>query len=159
VRCFDDNQWKDAYGKEITSDKLFDELEKYLMKGGTIYIGTDSQYSAGKCVFASVIGMHIRELKIGNYFFIKKKELNWAYKDLRTKINKEIQMSIDIATYLREKYTSANIEIHADVGTKEKNATNKLVDSIRGWVIGMGYIFKCKPNSWASTSVADWHTK
>ena len=70
-----------------------------------------------------------------------------------------VQGSHYIATFLRSKYADANIEIHADVGTKEKNATNTLVDSIRGWVIGMGYIFKCKPNSWASTSVADWHTK
>ena len=159
MRCFDDNQWKDAYGNNIDSEKLFKDLEVYLQKGGTLYIGTDSQYTSGKCVFASVIGMHIRDLRVGNYFFTKKKELNYSYGDLQTKIYKEIEMSINIAGYLKKKYEDATIEIHADVGVKEKNATKKLVDGIKGWVIGMGYTFKCKPNSWASTSVADWHTK
>ena len=123
MRSFDENKWKDAYGNQIKSGELFEDLDRYLKKGGTIYIGTDSQYTGGKCVFASVIGMHIRDLKVGNYFFTKKKEMNYAYSDLRTKIYKEIEMSIDIAAYLKSKYRDANIEIHADVGVKEKNAT------------------------------------
>ena len=34
-----------------------------------------------------------------------------------------------------------------------------LVKQIRGWVTGLGFDCCIKPNSWASSDIADWHTK
>jgi predicted RNase H-related nuclease YkuK (DUF458 family) len=30
---------------------------------------------------------------------------------------------------------------------------------VKGWVAGMGFPLKVKPESWASSSIADLHTK
>jgi len=34
-----------------------------------------------------------------------------------------------------------------------------MMSSVSGWVTGMGYDLKVKPDSWASSSIADNHTK
>jgi hypothetical protein len=71
----------------------------------------------------------------------------------------EVQHSVDIAMNLMEKYPEAEIEVHVDVGRTQRSETRKYADSIYGWLKGMGVECKMKPYSWASSSVADWHTK
>ena len=56
-------------------------------------------------------------------------------------------------------FPEAAIEIHADVGTTKRSATSKFVEFVRGWIRGSGFTAKVKPYSWASSTVADWHTK
>ena len=50
-------------------------------------------------------------------------------------------------------------EIHVDIGRTERSKTKGLVDSITGWVKGLGVTCKIKPEAWASAAVADKHTK
>ena len=71
----------------------------------------------------------------------------------------EVQRSIDLALGLMEKYPSAEIEVHVDVGLTKRSATRKYVDTINGWLRGMGIGCKMKPDSWASSAIADHHTK
>ena len=153
-------QWFTGSGKPISLDDMFNEIDEYIKSGGKVFIGTDSQIKADLCIFATAICLHSRKgKKYGKYFFNKGAESGIPIKALRMRIMKEVQLSIDIAFIMLEKYPSADIEVHVDVGTTQRSATRKFVDSISGWLKGVGLECKVKPNSWASSSVADNHTK
>ena len=153
--------WFDSDGNKIKLKDVFCRIENYVRSGGKIYVGTDSSGSlSGKtCLYATAICIHNDKMKLANYFFARTKEIGIETQTLRHKIEKEVNYSIDIGVILAERFPDAGIEIHADVGITKKSATRKFVDHIRGWILGSGFDYKIKPNSWASSSVADWHTK
>ena len=151
--------WCDADGRQIKHTKIIDELKKYTQLGGKVYIGTDSMYKNSRCVFACTIALHYNHLKIAKYYFAKLNEYSSKYKDLATKINKEVDISINEAIKIRNLIPDADIEIHVDIGKKKKNTTRFLVNHVNGWVTGLGFVCCIKPNSWASSDIADWHTK
>lgn len=152
-------EWCDAKGKNIQHAVILDELKKYSSMGGKIYIGADSMYRNTNCVFACAIALHDTKQKIAKYYFKKERDNSPKYKDLTAKINKEVDLAITTALEIRESIPDSNIEIHVDIGKKKKNSTRFLVSQILGWVNGLGFDCRIKPNSWASSDIADWHTK
>jgi uncharacterized protein len=152
-----DNLWRD--GKDhITTQEVFEKIKDYVENGGIIYIGTDSMLKHDYCKFASVIAIHSNDLSIANYFFKRKSLPSKNYKTLQNKIFEEVDCSIEIAKECSKRFPSAKIEVHVDVGKTNRSKTRVYVDALKGWVTGMGYLFKIKPNSWASY-IADWHSK
>jgi len=152
-----ENLWCSGEEK-LTTDEVFESIESYVNKGGIIYVGTDSMLRHDYCKFASVIAIHSNDLKIANYFFKKKNMPARNYRALQNKIFEEVDCSIEIAKTCAERFPQAKIEVHVDVGKTNRSRTRIYVDMLRGWVTGMGYLFKVKPYSWAS-DVADWHSK
>ena len=152
-------RWYDSDGNEYTLHKIIDCLSEYVKKGGKIYVGTDSMLFTSSCVYASAICLHNPDLNVAKYYYSKARDRTGQSKNLKHKITQEVSYSIDIALFLLEHFPEASIEIHADVGASKKSATNKFVEFIRGWIIGSGFDYQIKPKSWASSSVADWHTK
>ena len=150
--------WKEVNAKDISSNDLIDIMHEYSKLGLTLYVGTDSMLYSNYCTFSCIVAVHSNNLSIANYFFQKEKLYNDKYKILENKILKEIEISIDTASFLRKHIQESIIEIHIDIGNTSKNATSHMVDNAKGWVTGMGFDVKIKPSSWAS-SVADWHTK
>ena len=116
-------------------------------------------YKNANCVFACTIAMHDSNQKIAKYFFKKERDNSPKYKDLSTKINREVDLALTTALEIRNNIPGSDIEIHVDIGRKKKNSTRFLVNQIRGWVTGLGFVCCIKPNSWASSDIADWHTK
>jgi len=151
--------WCDADGKHVKHTIIIDELRKYSLMGGKIYVGADSMYKSTVCVFACTIALHNADQKIAKYYFQKIRDNSSKYKDLSTKINKEVDLAINTALEIRNKLPNSKIEIHVDIGKKNKNATRFLVNQIRGWINGLGFVCCIKPYSWASSDIADWHTK
>ena len=127
--------------------------------GGKIYIGADSMYRNTNCVFACTIALHDSNQKVAKYYFKKERAYSSKYRDLATKINREVDLAVNAGLEIRDKIPDSNIEIHVDIGKKKKNTTRFLVNQIRGWVTGLGFVCCIKPNSWASSDIADWHTK
>lgn len=152
------DNWYHANGTLAVSEDFLRDMRDYNKIGLTLYVGADSMLYSHYCVFSCIVAVHSNNLNIANYYFQKQKIYDDRYKILENKIHKEIQISIETANFLKEKIEDANIEVHVDIGDKKRNATRHLVDSARGWIKGMGFDIKIKPNSWAS-SVADWHTK
>ena len=73
---------------------------------------------------------------------------------------KEVQDSIEIANTLRNLIEQdRNICVHADISENEKNRSSVVCEQAKNWIIGMGFDFKLKPISWASSSIADLHAK
>ena len=152
--------WHTGSGNQISISDIMTEIEKYLADGGRIFIGTDSQLKSESCIFVTAICLHSNaSTKYSTYFFKKTSEKNPTNKILRDRIMREVKRSIDISMFLLEKYPDADIEVHVDIGTSNKSPTRKFVDSVTGWLRGTGVDCKVKPNSWASSAVADHHTK
>ena len=153
-----ESMWKEVNAKDVESGELLSIMSKYSQLGMTLYVGCDSMLYSNYCTFSCIVAVHSNDLGIANYYFQKQKIADNKFNNLENKILKEIEIAISTASFLRDNIPSANIEVHIDIGNTEKNATRYLVDSAKGWVRGMGFDVKIKPNSWAS-SVADWHTK
>jgi uncharacterized protein len=151
--------WLDGDGNACTREYLKEEIKTYTKNGGKIYVGSDSMLRPEKCSFAAVIALHDNSKKIARYYYKKINDKSESYLDLKIKILEEVNLSIQVAQYILEICPDADIELHVDIGTKKANLTSKLHSMISGWVTGMGFEIKVKPNSWASSSIADWHTK
>ena len=154
------DRWVNGSGDLISFEELIKSIDKYVSSGGKIFIGTDSQIKNNQCVIVSAICLHGKLDKFyATYFFNRQRLDIEPYKILRARIMKEVQTSVEIAMDVVEKYPEVDIEVHVDIGATQKSATSKFVDSINGWIKGIGLNCKIKPYSWASSSVADSHTK
>jgi len=151
--------WHDADGIEVMSSDLQDTLCSYINNGGKLFIGSDSMLYSKKCTFACVIALYCKQQGVYKYYYKKHSVDSAKYKNLHAKIMNEITLSINIANEILRKFPEATIEIHADVGSSKKSKTSYMIDQIRGWILGSGFDYQIKPKSWASSSIADWHSK
>lgn len=138
------------------------ELLNYLKSEPTaeykIVIGSDSQTFQHETVFITALIIH-REGKGAIFYYRKWNES--PYVDLRHRIYKETEFSLETITALRENGFSElleeyPLEVHIDVGMKGE--TRKLIQEIVGWVTAVGYEAKIKPDSFGASSVADKFT-
>ena len=135
-------------------DKIRLYTEKDIQSDYVISVGTDSQSVNGVTRMVSVISV-IRKTK-GGIFFYDITNLKKIY-DLRQKLYTETQYSLDLALkvkeFIKNNHINASFEVHIDMGTNGE--TNSLIKEINGWVSSLG--FKCcmKPDSYASSTVAD----
>lgn len=119
-----------------------------------VCIGTDSQVRGADTVFATVI-VFIREGK-GGFMFINSKTEQQAM-SIRERMISEVGRSVTLAYELSEVWDEFDIdlEIHADINTDATFKSNVALKEAMGYIKGMGYIFKAKPNAFASSSCAD----
>ena len=154
------NPWIDARnGSPIEPRVIKDKIVEYTRSGGTVYVGADSMLCAATCSFASVIAFHNNDLRIATYFYKKKKITEEKFKDVKVKILHEVDLALDAAQFVVDACPNARLEIHVDISTKKKHLTSRLYSTVKGWVGGLGYNLKVKPDSWAYSYIADWHTK
>ena len=69
----------------------------------------------------------------------------------------EVAKSIDIAYKLCDVLDRYNVEleVHADINTDPKFKSNTALSEAMGYIKSMGYVFKAKPDAFASSSCAD----
>jgi predicted RNase H-related nuclease YkuK (DUF458 family) len=154
------DSWFTGSGELISTDMMFEIIDDYLCRDGRVFVGTDSQLNNTSCIFATAICLHgAKGSQGGRYFFKKLNKKNSSYKVLRHRILQEVKHSIDVSFELLEKYPDADIEVHVDIGQTPRSATRVFVDTVSGWLSGVGFECRIKPYSWASSSIADCHTK
>lgn len=138
--------------KEAVEKTIIKEIEAgYKLK---VCIGTDSQVRGNIVEFASVI-VFLREKK-GGFMFIHsyKKEQTMS---LRERMILEVAKSVEVAyglCDLLDKYNVA-LEVHADINTDPHFQSNIALKEAMGYILGMGFEFKAKPDAFASSSCAD----
>lgn len=123
-----------------------------------LVIGTDSHTGSRNTIFVTALIIH-RVGRGARFFFRKIKARRMP--DLRQRIYKETQLSLELVEKLKEKGITElvaewPIEIHLDIGNQ--GDTRKLIQEIVGWVTSVGYTAKIKPNSFGASSVADRFT-
>jgi predicted RNase H-related nuclease YkuK (DUF458 family) len=172
-------QWK-RNGKLIEEnlvdylENLFDEQleKKRILK---VSIGTDSQkISKTLYKFATIILITTQEdlgggVIVGrggmilastySHDFLKK-NVDGRQRDkelVNERMVFEVGKSIEVASQVAELLDLYEIplEIHADINPNPKWESNKALQSAVGYILGMGYEFKIKPEAWASSCGAD----
>ncbi|MBD1423633.1 ribonuclease H-like YkuK family protein [Sphingobacterium chuzhouense] len=128
--------------------------ETYLGNKLKVYIGTDSQVKRGIVEFATVI-VFLREHK-GGFMFINRDKIIRRL-SIKERMLTEVQKSIDIAYQLcplLDQY-HIDLEVHADINTNPSFESNIALKEAMGYIMGMGFQFRAKPESFASTNCAN----
>ena len=119
-----------------------------------VCIGTDSQVRGANIEFASVI-VFLREKK-GGFMFINNSKMHTKM-GLRERMITEVAKSVEVAYALcdlLDKYDVA-LEVHADINTDPHFQSNTALKEAMGYILGMGFVFKAKPDAFASSSCAN----
>ncbi len=152
-------QWNSGNGDIVSFAEIIKDIKRHTHDNGKVYIGADSQLHASTCTFVTAVCLHGGNKKTSRYYFRRETRKKYDSKNLRKRINDEVSSAIDVFLYLTEKIPGVDVEVHIDIGSTERSRTRSFVDTITGWVKGMGATCKIKPDAWASASVADRHTK
>ncbi len=119
-----------------------------------VCIGSDSQVRGGVIEFATVI-VFLREKK-GGFMFIHNSK---SHKEmsLRERMITEVAKSVEVAYSLCDLLDAYNIalEVHADINTDPHFQSNTALKEAMGYILGMGFVFKAKPDAFASSYCAD----
>ncbi len=120
----------------------------------TVCIGTDSQVRGKDIGFATVI-VFLRKGK-GGFMFINA-SVESRTMSIRERMINEVSRSVTLAYELSVVWEEFDIplEIHADINTDASFKSNVALKEAMGYIKGMGYEFKAKPNAFASSSCAD----
>lgn len=119
-----------------------------------VCIGTDSQVKAQETEFATVI-VFLREGH-GGFMFIHNERTRQQY-SIKERMLVEVAKSIEIAYELCNLFTLYNVdmEVHADINTNPHFKSNDALKEAMGYILGMGFAFKAKPEAFASSSCAN----
>ena len=125
----------------------------------TVHVGTDSHRPKGGVShnFATVICLY--EQGQGADYYFRRTTRNFHYKNLKQRMMEEVSQSIDVSIELMKYIPNNRIVVHADVNSDDRFPTFTVLNQIRSWVSSMGFNFRCKPDAWASSGVADKHAK
>ncbi len=119
-----------------------------------ICIGTDSQRYGHEFEFATVI-LFLRKGH-GGFMFINNDKLKSRPK-LKERMLLEATRSIEIAYHLCELFDKygTELEVHADINTNPRFASNTSLKEAMGYILGMGFTFKAKPEAYAASCCAN----
>ena len=76
---------------------------------------------------------------------------------IRERMILEVGRSVEVAYTLCElldRYDVA-LEVHADINTDPSFESNTALKEAMGYILSMGFVFKAKPDAFASSSCAD----
>ncbi len=138
---------KEAVEKAILREKAAGHRLK-------VCIGTDSQVRGANVEFASVI-VFVREKK-GGFMFISNYRETKIY-SLRERMITEVARSVEVAYALCDLLDKHHVEleVHADINTDPHFQSNQALKEAMGYILGMGFVFKAKPDAFASSACAD----
>ena len=151
----------------IKFDQLINEIRDFIQEDSqsfySVIIGSDSQTKKingqPEIDFVTAVVVH-RKGKGARYFWTKEREHRMYV--LQEKIRQETAMSVELAGHLVPELrkvvpvSTYDFEIHVDVGPV--GPTREMIKEVVGWVTGMGYTVKTKPDSYGASSVADKYT-
>lgn len=138
--------------KEEVKNAIVRETQKgYHLK---VCIGTDSQVKGAETEFATVI-VFLREGH-GGFMFIHNDKTRKQY-SIKERMLVEVAKSIEIAYELCGLFTQYDVdmEVHADINTNPHFKSNEALREAMGYILGMGFAFKAKPEAFASSSCAN----
>ena len=119
-----------------------------------VCIGTDSQVRGKVVEFATVI-VFLREKK-GGFMFISNYKMEQKMK-IKERMILEVAKSVEVAYSMCDLLDQYNVEleVHADINTDPSFQSNRALKEAMGYILGMGFVFKAKPDAFASSYCAD----
>ncbi|MNL03439.1 hypothetical protein D3C87_1239770 [compost metagenome] len=151
--------WKKFSG-EIIHSSIIEEVENAIIRESDngyrlkVCIGTDSQVKGPLTDFATVIVL-LREHH-GGFMYIHQ-EKTAQKMSIKERMLVEVQKSIETAYSICDLLDLYNVdlEVHADINTNPMFKSNKALNEAMGYILSMGFIFKAKPEAFASSTCAD----
>jgi predicted RNase H-related nuclease YkuK (DUF458 family) len=151
--------WRNFNGQSIEEPIKF-SVEKIIIREHElgnklkVCIGTDSQVKGNYTEFATVI-VFLRKGK-GGFMLIHNEQSTVNY-SIKERMIMEVSKSIEIAYELCELFTQYDVdmEVHADINTNPQFKSNVALSEATGYILGMGFAFKTKPEAFASSSCAN----
>ncbi|MCH5600662.1 ribonuclease H-like YkuK family protein [Niabella ginsengisoli] len=152
-------QWRKLTGEYLKS-YIEDEVQGAILRekelGHTlkVCIGTDSQVKGSQTEFATVI-VFVRKGR-GGFMFLNN-ETTREKMSIKQRMMTEVSKSIEIAYHLSSVFTNHNVdmEVHVDINTSPLYKSNTALKEAIGYITGMGFSFKAKPEAFASSSCAN----
>jgi uncharacterized protein len=152
-------QWRKLNGERI-KQPIEDEVSNVLIREKEmghemkVCIGTDSQVKGTITEFATVI-VFIRKGK-GGFMYIQN-EITKQKMSIKQRMLMEVNKSIEVAYALCNIFSrySVDMEVHADINTNPNFKSNDALKEAMGYIIGMGFAFKAKPEAFASSNCAN----
>lgn len=152
-------QWRKFNGQQITRS-IIDEVEQLIIdeqaKGNKlkVCIGTDSQVYGAVTEFATVI-VFLRQQKGG--FMLISSDVTKQIMSIKERMLLEVSKSIDIAYQLCDLLDlyEVDLEVHADINTNPNFKSNTALSEAMGYILSMGFVFKAKPDAFASSYCAN----
>jgi predicted RNase H-related nuclease YkuK (DUF458 family) len=108
-----------------------------------ICIGSDSQVKGDITEFATVI-VFLRE-RTNKSMSIRERMI--------TEVSYSVQLAYSLCPVL-DRY-DVGLEVHADINTDPCFKSNTALKDAMGYILGMGFVFKAKPEAFASSYCAD----
>ncbi|MET0466173.1 MAG: ribonuclease H-like YkuK family protein [Chitinophagaceae bacterium] len=152
-------KWRKLDGTSIRQP-LVDEIRDAIVREKAaghelkVCIGTDSQVKGRGTEFATVI-VFIRKGK-GGFMYINQ-EISKIKMTVKQRMLLEVSKSVEVAYLLNRLFTLYNVdmEVHADINTNPSFKSNHALKEAMGHITGMGFVFKAKPESFASSACAN----
>ena len=151
--------WRKFNGENITlpiKDEVHSAILRETEKGYRlkVCIGTDSQVKGNETEFATVI-VFLRQ-RNGGFMFVHHEKTRQSY-PIKERLLSEVAKSIEVAYQLCDLFTQHDIdmEVHADINTNPHFRSNEALRDAMGYILGMGFAFKAKPEAFASSSCAN----
>ena len=152
-------QWRTLSGRKIRipiEDEIIEVMAKEKAMGHQlkVCIGTDSQVKNKITEFATVI-VFIRKGK-GGFMYIHN-ETTKQKMSIKERMLLEVAKSIEVAYPLCNIFSrySVDMEVHADINTNPSFKSNDALKEAMGYIMGMGFVFKAKPDAFASSCCAN----
>ena len=152
-------QWRKLSGERIKipiADEVTNVLKREREAGHEmkVCIGTDSQVKGLETEFATVI-VFIRKGK-GGFMYIHN-EATKQRMSIKQRMLMEVSKSIDVAYALCNIFSryGVDMEVHADINTNPNFKSNDALKEAMGYIVGMGFAFKAKPEAFASSNCAN----
>jgi predicted RNase H-related nuclease YkuK (DUF458 family) len=119
-----------------------------------VCIGTDSQVKGNETEYATVI-VFLRAGR-GGFMYIHNERTKQIL-GIKERMLTEVAKSIDIAYQLCPLFNTyqVDMEVHADINTNPQFKSNDALREAMGYILGMGFAFKAKPEAFASSSCAN----
>jgi uncharacterized protein len=151
--------WRKLNG-HVLPEPILVEVEKVLRQETKhdynlkVCIGTDSQVRGMHIDFATVI-VFLREQR-GGFMYINTENLK-RIMSIKERMLYEVSRSIEVAHDLCDLLDRYNIdlEVHADINTNPEFKSNSALKEAMGYIMSMGFVFKAKPEAFASTACAN----
>lgn len=152
-------EWTKLSGEKIETS-IIDEVEQVIIReteaGNSlkVSIGTDSQVYNNITQYATVI-VFVRK-KRGGFMYINQDKTNKTIsikERMLTEVAKSIAIAYEICALL-DLY-QVEMEVHADINTNPQFKSNLALSEAMGYIKGMGFKFKAKPDAFASSYCAN----
>ncbi|MFT3904259.1 MAG: ribonuclease H-like YkuK family protein [Niabella sp.] len=153
------NKWRKLTGEYIKS-RIEDELhgvivrEKMMGNHLKVYIGTDSQVKGAETEFATAIVF----LRKGNGgFMYLNNEITCEKMSIRQRMMAEVAKTVQVAYHLSTIFTNhaIDMEVHVDINKSPVHKSNEALKEAIGYITGMGFAYKTKPEAFASSCCAN----